>query len=52
VPFLVAGPLGIVGLYLRLKLEDTPNFKALEEAHEVAQPPCGRPSRSGGQYSG
>ncbi|CAM5253731.1 hypothetical protein SGLAM104S_01719 [Streptomyces glaucescens] len=30
-PFLVAGPLGIVGLYLRLKLDDTPAFLRLEE---------------------
>jgi MFS transporter, MHS family, proline/betaine transporter len=28
IPFLIALPLGIVGLYLRLKLEDTPTFKA------------------------
>lgn len=39
VPFLIAGPLGLVGLYLRLKLEDTPNFKALEETQEVTQSP-------------
>lgn len=39
VPFLIAGPLGIVGLYLRLKLEDTPNFRALESAEEVARSP-------------
>ena len=31
IPFLVAGPLGLVGLYLRLKLEDTPAFQKLEE---------------------
>ncbi|MER7663054.1 MULTISPECIES: glycine betaine/L-proline transporter ProP [unclassified Streptomyces] len=31
VPFLVAGPLGLVGLYLRLKLDETPAFKKLEE---------------------
>ncbi|MEU9559125.1 MFS transporter [Streptomyces fumanus] len=31
VPFLVAGPLGIVGLYLRLRLDDTPAFLRLEE---------------------
>ncbi|MFC7329738.1 MFS transporter [Marinactinospora rubrisoli] len=31
VPFLVAGPLGVVGLYLRLRLEDTPAFRT--EAH-------------------
>ncbi len=39
VPFLLGGPLGVVGLYLRLKLEDTPNFKALEEAGEVEETP-------------
>ncbi|MET8575285.1 glycine betaine/L-proline transporter ProP [Streptomyces sp. NPDC005012] len=31
VPFLVAGPIGFVGLYLRLKLDETPAFKRLEE---------------------
>ncbi|MEU2854367.1 MFS transporter [Streptomyces syringium] len=31
IPFLAAGPLGLVGLYLRLKLEDTPAFQKLEE---------------------
>ncbi|WP_328538525.1 MFS transporter [Streptomyces sp. NBC_00344] len=30
VPFLVAGPLGLVGLYLRLKLDETPAFLKLE----------------------
>ena len=39
IPFLVAGPLGIVGLYLRSKLEDTPAFKALEHEHQVAKSP-------------
>lgn len=35
VPFLVAGPLGIIGLYLRLKLEETPAFqKHAEEAEK------------------
>jgi MHS family proline/betaine transporter-like MFS transporter len=32
IPFLIAGPLGAVGLYLRLKLEDTPVFRELEAA--------------------
>jgi MFS transporter, MHS family, proline/betaine transporter len=32
IPFLVAGPLGVVGLYLRTRLEDTPVFRELEEA--------------------
>ena len=38
IPFLVAGPLGIVGLYLRTKLEDTPVFQELEaqDATETA----------------
>ncbi|MBA4115783.1 MAG: MFS transporter [Rubrobacter sp.] len=39
IPFLLAGPLGIIGLYIRLRLEDTPEFKALESAGEVAQSP-------------
>ena len=29
IPFLLAGPLGLIGLYLRSKLEDTPVFKEL-----------------------
>lgn len=39
VPFLLAGPLGAIGLYIRLKLEDTPDFKELERAGEVARAP-------------
>ncbi len=39
VPFLLAGPLGAIGLYLRLKLQDTPVFTALEEAGEVEESP-------------
>ena len=31
VPFLVAGPLGLLGLYMRMKLEETPAFKAYAE---------------------
>jgi MFS transporter, MHS family, proline/betaine transporter len=30
VPFLAAGPLGLVGVYLRLRLEETPAFQRLE----------------------
>ena len=30
IPFLVAGPLGLAGLYLRLKLTETPAFEHLE----------------------
>jgi MHS family proline/betaine transporter-like MFS transporter len=39
IPFLIAGPLGIVGLYIRLKLEDTPEFRALENTGEVSESP-------------
>ena len=34
IPFLIAAPLGLVGLYLRSKLEDTPVFQELESKHE------------------
>ncbi|GAB2783116.1 MFS transporter [Amycolatopsis magusensis] len=36
-PFLIAAPLGLVGLYLRSKLEDTPVFRELERKGETAQ---------------
>jgi MHS family proline/betaine transporter-like MFS transporter len=39
IPFLIAGPLGLVGLYLRSKLEDTPAFRELEEQHAVSESP-------------
>ncbi|GAB3528819.1 MFS transporter [Arthrobacter monumenti] len=34
IPFLVAGPLGLIGLYLRTKVEDTPVFREIDEHHE------------------
>jgi MFS transporter, MHS family, proline/betaine transporter len=37
IPFLIAGPLGLVGLYLRTKLDDTPVFSELEKAGETEQ---------------
>ncbi|OUS94276.1 hypothetical protein CA951_17845 [Rhodococcus sp. NCIMB 12038] len=39
IPFLIAGPLGLIGLYIRLALEDTPAFKALEASSEVESKP-------------
>jgi MFS transporter, MHS family, proline/betaine transporter len=39
IPFLLAGPLGAVGLYIRLRLADTPQFAELSEAHQVAKSP-------------
>lgn len=38
-PFLLAAPLGLIGLYIRLKLEDTPKFREIEDAHHVAATP-------------
>ncbi|MDJ1133109.1 MFS transporter [Streptomyces iconiensis] len=39
IPFLVAGPLGIIGLYMRLKLEESPAFQQQLDEHDqlVAQ---------------
>ncbi|MEX3932592.1 glycine betaine/L-proline transporter ProP [Paraburkholderia phymatum] len=37
VPFFIAGPLGLVGLYIRMKLEETPAFKKEAEAREVEE---------------
>lgn len=31
IPFLVAGPLGVLGLWLRSRLEDTPQFRRIQE---------------------
>ncbi|MEU7716554.1 glycine betaine/L-proline transporter ProP [Streptomyces tibetensis] len=38
IPFLVAGPMGIIGLYLRLRLEETPAFAAEAEKAENNRP--------------
>ena len=37
IPFILAGPLGLVGLYLRSKVEETPEFTAVLEAEEKNQ---------------
>jgi MFS transporter, MHS family, proline/betaine transporter len=39
IPFLLAGPLGIVGLYIRLRLDDTPQFTELSKEQLVASSP-------------
>ncbi|MGW1871822.1 glycine betaine/L-proline transporter ProP [Streptomyces sp. NPDC001975] len=38
IPFLIAGPMGIIGLYLRMRLEETPAFAAEVEKAEQARP--------------
>ncbi|NLU66535.1 MFS transporter [Streptomyces sp. HNM0574] len=37
IPFLIGGPIGLVGLYLRMKLEETPAFQKLA-AEQAAKP--------------
>ncbi|TWP38855.1 MFS transporter [Leekyejoonella antrihumi] len=38
-PFLLAAPLGLIGRYIRLKLEDTPKFRELELRHDAKNTP-------------
>lgn len=38
IPFLIAGPMGVIGLYLRMRLEETPAFAAELEKAETARP--------------
>jgi MHS family proline/betaine transporter-like MFS transporter len=42
-PFLIAGPLGLVGMYLRAKMEDTPVFREVEAD-------VGRPAPAGASF--
>lgn len=39
VPFLIAGPIGLVGMYVRSKMEDTPIFREEMAAAENRRPP-------------
>ncbi|MFN3001664.1 MFS transporter [Mycolicibacterium wolinskyi] len=39
IPFLIAAPLGLVGLYIRLRLDDTPEFTKLHKSDRVAKSP-------------
>lgn len=36
-PFMVAAPLGLIGVYLRSRLEDTPVFRELEQSGDTEQ---------------
>jgi MHS family proline/betaine transporter-like MFS transporter len=38
IPFLIAGPMGLIGLYLRMRLEETPAFAAEVAKSEAARP--------------
>ena len=39
IPFLIAGPLGLIGFYLRSRLEDTPAFTSCERSGETSSAP-------------
>ncbi|SEC00330.1 MFS transporter, MHS family, proline/betaine transporter [Paramicrobacterium humi] len=41
IPFLIAAPMGIIGVYLRSRMEDTPVFRELEDADEAEQSATG-----------
>lgn len=40
IPFLIAAPLGIIGLILRNRIEDTPEYRALEANNTVSRSPA------------
>jgi len=46
IPFLVAAPVGLIGVYLRMNLHETPAFKALEGKKKVAHAPLVETMRS------
>ncbi|WP_110708683.1 MFS transporter [Salinicola sp. CR57] len=48
VPFLIAAPLGLVGLYMRLRLDESPAFQALKAHHAVPQAPLKETVRTHG----
>lgn len=37
VPFLIAGPLGLIAIYFRMKIDESPAFQATLDAQEAAQ---------------
>ncbi|WP_427869787.1 MFS transporter [Leucobacter luti] len=39
IPFLITVPLGFIGLYIRRKIEDTPEFQQLQELETVSHAP-------------
>src|SRR5690606_14769213 len=39
IPFLIAGPIGLIGMYVRSKMDDTPIFREEMEAAEQRRPP-------------
>ncbi|HEX2300359.1 MAG TPA: MFS transporter [Pseudonocardiaceae bacterium] len=51
IPFLLALPMALIGLYIRMRLGDTPVFTALQEKHEVADAPLKQASDKRNLYA-
>ncbi|GAB2520266.1 MFS transporter [Paramicrobacterium agarici] len=41
IPFLIAAPMGLIGVYLRSKMEDTPVFREMEDTAQIEQSATG-----------
>jgi MHS family proline/betaine transporter-like MFS transporter len=52
IPFLIGGPLALIGLYIRDKVEETPAFKATQAAKRVAANPMREAVRDQKQQMG
>ncbi|MDV8070904.1 MFS transporter [Rhodococcus sp. IEGM 1366] len=39
IPFLLSGPLGIIAIFLRMRIEETPEFKAVRDSGQVVSAP-------------
>ncbi len=39
IPFLLAGPVGLIGLYIRLKVDETPSFQSVKARNDTARVP-------------
>jgi MHS family proline/betaine transporter-like MFS transporter len=51
IPFLLALPMALIGLYIRMRLGDTPVFTRLQEKHEVADAPLKQASDKRNLYA-
>lgn len=49
IPFLIAAPLGLIGLYMRLHLDESPAFRALAAEPHVSHSPLAETLRSHGR---
>ncbi|WP_213878755.1 MFS transporter [Pseudomonas sp. dw_358] len=49
VPFLIAAPLGIIGLYMRRRLDETPAFQAVTQEHAESHSPLKETLRNHGR---